>query len=321
MPRTILGTEFRTSASIGVACYPVDGPDAERLIHNADQAMYMAKEAGRDQWAVYTAQLGIDARERISLEKELRRAISRAEFELFYQPLVAVDDRRLVSLEALIRWRHPERGHVSPAEFIRVAEECGVIVDIGEWVIGEVCDQVRSWIDAGLNPVPVAVNVAGSQLIRGDLVATIDRALSRARLHPRYLRIEMTETAVSRDFARASLVLSALRDRGVESMLDDFGTGYSSLTNLQRLPISAVKIDRAFATGAGSDRKRASTASAIIAMAHSIGLRVIAEGIETEEQLAFLKTQRCDEMQGYLQAAPMPAANYAALLQGPRAAI
>jgi diguanylate cyclase (GGDEF)-like protein/PAS domain S-box-containing protein len=317
-PRMMLGTEVRPAASIGIACYPMDGLDAEKLIHNADKAMYKAKQQGRDQWAVYTAQLGVDARERISLENELRLAISRAEFEMFYQPVVAVDDRHLVSLEALIRWRHPQRGDVNPAMFIRVAEECGAIVDIGEWVIDSVCDQVRDWLDAGLNPVPVAVNVAGVQFVRGDLVATVDRALLRSRLHPRYLRIETTENAVLRDIERAMLVLGALRDRGVEILLDDFGTGYSSLTNLQRLPISAVKIDRAFATGAGSERNRASTASAIIAMAHSIGLRVIAEGIETEEQLAFLRTHRCDEMQGYLQAAPMPAQDYIALLQAPR---
>lgn len=320
-PRMILGNEVHSSASIGIACYPLDGSDPEKLIHNADAAMYKAKQNGRDQWAVYSARLAIEAIERMSLGNELRRAVERAEFELVYQPLVAVEDRRLVSLEALIRWRHPERGHLPPANFIRVAEESGVIVDMGDWVIESVCNQVRDWLDAGLNPVPVSVNVAGAQFLRGDLVATVDRALLKTRLHPRYLRIETTENAVLRDFDRATEVLGALRDRGIEIYIDDFGTGYSSLTHLQRLPISAVKIDRAFAPGSGSERSRASTAAAIIAMAHCIGLRVIAEGIETEEQLAFLRTQRCDEMQGYLLAAPMPAENYVSLLKTPRVTV
>jgi diguanylate cyclase (GGDEF)-like protein/PAS domain S-box-containing protein len=319
--RMMLGTEVYSSASIGIACFPLDGSDSEKLIHNADAAMYKAKQHGGDQWSAYTAKLGIDARERIALESELRRAVERSEFELFYQPLVSVNDRRLTSLEALIRWRHPERGQVSPATFIGVAEASGAIVDIGEWVINSACDQVRDWLNAGLNAVPVSVNVAGAQFLRGDLVATVERALQRARLDPRYLRIETTEDAVLRDLERATAVLGALHERGIEIHIDDFGTGYSSLTNLQRLPISAVKIDTSLAAGSGPERSRAATAAAIIAMAHSIGLRVIAEGIETEEQLAFLRTHRCDEMQGFLQAAPMPAQNYTTLLNAPARAL
>ncbi|MEO8457731.1 MAG: EAL domain-containing protein [Chloroflexota bacterium] len=317
-PRTLLGAKVRTTASIGVACFPLDGMDARTLVKNADTAMYKAKGEGRNGWSLFTSSLGADAQARIALEKELRTAIERSEFELVYQPLVSVDERKLVSMEALIRWQHPERGQVSPDVFLRVAEDCGAIVDIGAWVIDTVCDQIRAWMDAGLNAVPVAVNISGPQFLRGDLVGTVDSALSRTRLHPRFLKIETTEGAIFQDVERAAVIFGELHERGLEITIDDFGTGTSSLTNLQRLPISAVKIDGAFATGSGVQRGRAATASAIIAMAHSIGLRVVAEGIETEDQLAFLRTQRCDEMQGYLQAAPAPAASYAALLGAQR---
>ena len=309
-PRMKMGREVKLSASVGIACYPIDGTEADKLIQNADAAMYKAKHQGCDRWELYTASLGADIRERQSLESDLKLAVDRREFELFYQPLVAVSDRRLVSLEALIRWNHPERGFVSPDAFIPAAEESGVIAQIGDWVINAACVQVRSWLDAGVDAVPVAVNVSGSEFLRGDLVGTIDQALSRTGLDSRYLHIETTEEAVRQDMERSVDVLRELQERGVEISIDDFGTGYSSLTFLQHLPLTSVKIDRSFAFDAASDPGGAAMASAIIAMSHRIGLRVVAEGIETEDQLAFLRANDCDEMQGFLQAAPMPAANF-----------
>jgi predicted signal transduction protein with EAL and GGDEF domain len=309
-PRMMMGREVRLSASIGIACYPIDGSEAEKLIQNADEAMYKAKQQGCDRWELYTASLAAAIRERQLLDNDLKLAVDRREFELFYQPLVAVSDRRLVSLEALIRWNHPERGFVSPDAFIPAAEESGAIQQIGDWVINAACGQVRSWLDAGVNAVPVAVNVSGTEFLRGDLVGTIDQALRKTGLDSRYLQIETTEEAVRQDVERSVEVLSALQERGVEIAIDDFGTGYSSLTYLQRLPLTSVKIDRSFAFDAANDPGGAAMASAIIDVSHRIGLRVVAKGIETEDQLAFLRANDCDEMQGFLQAAPMPATNF-----------
>jgi diguanylate cyclase (GGDEF)-like protein/PAS domain S-box-containing protein len=310
-PRTMMGREVRATASIGIACYPLDGAEPEKLMHNADVAMYKARQQGcGDRWELYTASLGVDIRERQALDSDLKLAVDRREFELFYQPLVSVSDRRLVSLEALIRWNHPERGFVNPDAFIPAAEESGAIQQIGDWVIDAACVQVRNWLDAGLTAVPVAVNVSGNQFLSGDLVGTVNAALQRTGLDPRYLHVETREEAVLRDFEKSLHVMRALQERGVEIAIDDFGTGYSSLTYLKRLPLTSVKIDRSFTFDLASDPGGAAMASAIIAMSHSIGLRVVAEGIETEDQLAFLRANDCDEMQGFLQGAPMPAADF-----------
>jgi predicted signal transduction protein with EAL and GGDEF domain len=310
MPRLMGGREVRSTASIGIACYPIDGDEAEELIQNADAAMYKAKQQGCEGWELYTASLAVDIRERQGLDSDLKLAIDRREFELFYQPLISVSDRQLVSLEALIRWNHPKRGFINPDAFIPAAEESGAIQQIGDWVIDTVCGQVRSWLDAGLDAVPVAVNVSGKQILSGDLIGTIDAALQRTGIDPRYLHIETTEEAVLQDVEKSADVMRALRERGVEIAIDDFGTGYASLTYLKRLPLTSVKIDRSCISEVASDPGGAAMASAIIAMSHGIGLRVVAEGIETEEQLAFLREHECDEMQGFLYAAPMPATNF-----------
>ncbi|MEX0682909.1 MAG: EAL domain-containing protein [Dehalococcoidia bacterium] len=286
---------------------------------NADIAMYKAKEQGRDRFELFTPSLNVDIRERLDLEVELRRAVESEQFVLLYQPIVGVEDRALVATEALIRWQHPDRGLIGPSNFIRLAEETGAIVPIGDWVIRTACAQVARWLEDGLPAVPVSVNVSGHQLQHSDLVATIQNALMDAGLPPRFLHLEITEGVVLQDVSKAVIILRALREMGVEISIDDFGTGYSSLTYLKRLPVDSVKIDRSFIADLATDPNDAAIATAIIAMAHSIGLRVIAEGIETEEQLAFLRSHGCDEMQGFLEGRPVPAAELTARLEADQA--
>ncbi len=315
-PRIMMGREVRPTASIGIACYPLDGANAETLMRNADAAMYKAKQQGCNRWEAYTASLGADIRERQSLDHDLKLAVDRREFELFYQPLVSVTDRQVVSLEALIRWNHPGRGFITPDSFIRAAEESGAIQQIGDWVIDTACGQVRSWLDAGLDAVPVAVNVSGNQFLCGDLVDTVGMALERTGLEARYLHIETTEEAMRRDLDTSLRVMKALRAQGVELAIDDFGTGYSSLTFLKDLPVTSVKIDRSYAFDLALDPGGAAMVSGIIAMSHSIGLQVVAEGIETEGQVDFLRANQCDQMQGFLQAVPKPAAAFTLPVSG-----
>ncbi|MEO8457184.1 MAG: EAL domain-containing protein [Chloroflexota bacterium] len=317
--RSAQGKDLHLSASIGIAYSPADGATAEELIRNSASAMQRATERG-DSWE-YANPLGEDQLDWQRLKADLKVATARSQFELFYQPVVSVRDRRLLSTEALIRWQHPQRGFLSPGTFIPIAESSGAIQEIGAWVINSACGQVRGWLDAGLNPVPVSLNISGGQMLRGNLIETIDGALQKHRLDPTYLRVETTESAIFQDVPRVANVLAALKERGVDISIDDFGTGYSSLTQLTQLPLNAVKIDRSFAEDVTTNPNSAATTAAIISMAHSVGLRATAEGIETEGQLAFLKKHRCDEMQGFLQAAPMPADSYAALLKEERTAV
>jgi len=317
-PRSLGGREMRVTTSIGICQYPEDGDDAETLMRNADIAMYRAKEQGRDGYAFYNESLDAAAEGRLALENDLRAAIEREEFVLFYQPLVNVGDGRVVALEALIRWQHPERGLVPPGEFIPVAEETGLILPLGEWVIRTACRQAKAWQDAGLPPVPVAVNLSGYRFHRSDPCAYISQVLRETGLEPKYLHLEITEGVVLQDIDRTVEILSDLRGMGVQISIDDFGTGYSSLSYLKRLPADSVKIDRSFVSGLDTDVNDAAIATAIIAMSHSIGLKVIAEGVETEEQLAFLRQRRCDEFQGFLRARPMPANEVELLLDDER---
>jgi EAL domain-containing protein (putative c-di-GMP-specific phosphodiesterase class I) len=237
----------------------------------------------------------------------LRAAIDREEFVLFYQPIINVQDGHVVAFEALVRWQHPDRGLVSPGEFIPIAEDTGLILPLGEWVIRTACRQAKAWQDAGLPAVRVAVNLSGYRFHRSDPCANISQVLSETGLAPKYLHVEITESVVLQDIERTVEILSDLRKMGVQISIDDFGTGYSSLSYLKRLPADSVKIDRSFVSGLDTDANDAAIATAIIAMSHSIGLKVIAEGVETEEQLAFLRQRRCDEFQGFLRARPMPA--------------
>jgi EAL domain-containing protein (putative c-di-GMP-specific phosphodiesterase class I) len=305
---------MRVTTSIGICQFPEDGDDSETLMRNADIAMYRAKEQGRDGYALYNESLDPAAEGRLEVESDLRAAIEREEFVLFYQPVFNVEDGHVVAFEALVRWQHPERGLVSPGEFIPIAEDTGLILPLGEWVIRTACRQAKDWQDRGLPALPVAVNLSGYRFHRSDPCANISQVLDGTGLAPEYLHVEITESVVLQDIERTVEILSDLRKMGVQISIDDFGTGYSSLSYLKRLPADSVKIDRSFVSGLDTDANDAAIATAIIAMSHSIGLRVIAEGVETEEQLTFLRQRRCDEFQGFLRARPMPATEVELLL-------
>ncbi len=306
-PFTLGGHEVYVTASIGIALYPADGKDAESLLKNADVAMYHAKNHGRNAYKFYTHSMNESAMERLTLENDLRKALERDEFQLYYQPKLNLKNRKIVGLEALLRWKHPERGLVSPGKFIPVAEEAGLIVPIGEWVLRAACLQNRAWQRAGHQPVNVAVNLSGRQFEHRQLIETVTRALRDADLEPGSLALEITESAIMKNPDKASAMLQQLKTMGIPISIDDFGTGYSSLSYLRRFPVDELKIDRSFIMNIATDLDDAAIASAIIAMAHSLKLKVVAEGVETEEQLAFLKSLGCDEAQGYLFSRPVPA--------------
>ncbi len=301
------GHRLHVQASIGISLYPDDGQDTETLLKNADNAMYRAKEAGRSNYQLFTRAMTVRAQERLNLEGALRQALERGEFELRYQPFVELKRRRVVGAEALLRWRVAGRGLVPPAEFIPVAEESGLIVPIGEWVLREACATLArlSRVAGGLR---IAVNLSPRQFQRQDLVRSVDRALSESGADPRLLELEITESLAMQNVAATVEVLSALRERGIRAAVDDFGTGHSSLSYLKRLPIDTVKIDRSFVAGVPGDADDAAIVSAVVRMAHSLKLRVVAEGVENGRQLRFLARHGCEEVQGFLLGEAMPAA-------------
>ncbi len=301
------GQEFRVTTSIGIALYPGDGDDAESLLRNADTAMYRAKEHGRDNYQLYTPAMNVRIAERLALENSLRHGLEREEFVVYYQPQVNIGTGQVVGVEALVRWQHPKRGLVLPAEFIPAAEETGLIVPLGEWVLRTACAQNKAWQEDGLPPVRVAVNLSARQFQQRNLMEVVAQVLEETGLAPRLLQLEITEGIAMKDVDFTITMLRGLREMGVQLAIDDFGTGYSSLAYLKRLPIDAVKIDRSFVSDLTVDANDAAIATTVIAMAHSLKLSVIAEGVETEEQLAFLNQRRCDEMQGYLFSRPVPA--------------
>jgi EAL domain-containing protein (putative c-di-GMP-specific phosphodiesterase class I) len=247
----------------------------------------------------------------------LRNAVARGEFELLYQPKVDLQSGKMTGMEALIRWRHPERGTVPPAQFIPLAEESGLIVPIGEWVLRTACKQNKAWQDAGMPAISVSVNVSARQFREKDLVKRVARALEESGLDPRYLELELTEGLIMQDFDRALTTMHALQAIGVRISIDDFGTGYSSLSALQSFPIVRLKIDKAFVDGIAKNEDDRAIAKAVISMGHQLNLKIIAEGVETEQQLAFLRANNCDEMQGYLFSEPVTAENIPALLRPP----
>ena len=295
------------TASIGVSVFPADAAEPEALVRNAIAAMAQAKRAGRNLVQPYTQAMNERARERLALENDLRRAIDRREFVLHFQPRAALADGVVSGFEALIRWKHPERGMVSPAEFIPLLEETGLVVPVGAWVIDAVCGQLRAWQLAGLSLRPVAVNISSVQFRHDDLGGVIDRALARHGIAPALLEVEITESALMESAERTAGLLGRLRERGVRIAIDDFGTGYSSLAYLKRLPVDALKLDQSFVRGLPHDAEDASIARAVIGLAHNLGLKVVAEGVETEAQRAFLAANGCDEMQGWLLGRPLPA--------------
>jgi len=307
VPHRIDKHDVHITASIGMVTYPEDGEDADTLLRNADFAMYQAKDGGRDNAQFFLTDMNVRALERQSLENGLRHALERKEFVLYYQPKMDLESGTIVGVEALIRWRHPQRGLVPPALFIPIAEECGFIVPIGRWVLREACLQGRAWQEAGLPPMRVSVNISAVELRAKDFVAGVRAVLKETGLSPSCLELELTETFLMEDSDCTGEVLDALKGMGVQLALDDFGTGYSSLTYLQRFPIDALKIDQSFVRDLTTDVEDASIVSAVINMAKSLHMRVIAEGVETREQLEFLQEQRCPEAQGHYFSRPVAA--------------
>lgn len=322
LPVELNGQEFFVSASIGISLYPAHGTDAETLVKNADTAMYRAKERGRDGYYLYTKSLNAAALKRMTLENSLRKAIEREELELHYQPQVSIATGATVGVEALARWRHPELGPIPPSQFIPLAEETGLITPISDWVLRTACFQSKQWETEGHGSMMIGVNVSARQFQQGDLAALVKQVLDESGLSPSRLNLEITESLLMQDPDHATLMLLRLRDMGVCISLDDFGTGYSSLSYLKRFPINTVKIDQSFVRDITQDADDAAIASAVIAMAHSLKLDVIAEGVETLEQLEFLRALGCDEIQGYFVSPPVPAEKLSALLaeEWPRAA-
>jgi diguanylate cyclase (GGDEF)-like protein len=314
LAHSIDGHDLHITASLGVSVYPDDGLDAEALIKNADTAMYQAKDNGRQTYQFFKPAMNVRAVERQSIEESLRRALERQELVLHYQPKVDLRTGDITSAEALLRWVHPARGAVHPAQFIPVAEECGLIVPIGAWVLREACVQARSWADAGLPPITMAVNVSGREFHDDRFLAGLFDVLHDTGLNADTLELELTESVLMKNADLAATLLRAMRQRGVRVAVDDFGTGYSSLSCLQRFAIDALKIDQSFIRQIGTAGDDTTLVKTVIAMARSLNLRVIAEGVETEEERGFLQTHRCDEAQGYYFSRPIPAAQFAKLL-------
>ena len=315
-PMVIDGRELCITCSAGVSLYPQDGTDAETLLRNADAAMYQAKERGRNNFQFYTSEMNALVSERLALEHSLRRALERNELLLHYQPKVDLASGLIIGAEALVRWQHPEWGLIFPQRFIPIAEETGLIVPIGEWVLRTACMQNRRWQDAGLPPVTVSVNVSARQFRQPTLVKSVGQILSETGLRPEHLEMELTESMVMHNVEAAIAILKRLKDFGVRLSVDDFGTGHSSLSYLKRLPIDTLKIDQSFVNHIGHpyEPDDGVLARAIISLGHTLRLKVIAEGVETDAQLRFLKTHQCDEVQGYYFGKPMPAEEYAQTL-------
>ena len=307
--------ELHTSPSIGISIFPDDGSDGDTILKNADTAMYHAKSAGRNNYQFYAAEMNQTASERLDLEHKLRHAISRNELALCFQPQFSADGSHATGVEALIRWHHPTDGMISPIRFIPIAEETGLIVEIGEWVLRTACHEMKKWIDAGLKPVRVAVNVSARQLRRRDFCEVVAGVLAESGLPAELLELEITESSVMENPEEAIEILQRIVRMGVTLAIDDFGTGYSSLAYLKLFPIDHLKIDRSFVADIEVDLNDRAIAFGTIALAHSLGLNVIAEGVETEDQLELLRSNGCDEVQGYLFSKPLNSAAAFAFLR------
>ena len=315
-PFPVAGQEVHIGTSVGIAFYPDHESDPERLLKLADMAMYRAKQNGRNQATVYTETLELKQEQRLGLENEIRRAIDREEFKLYYQPQMDLASGRIIGAEALLRWQHPSRGLLSPDEFIPMAEESRLIVPLGEWVLFYACKTAAAWnrrVDQGMN-LSIAVNLSAWQLHKRSLIKTVDAALAQSGLPANKLELEITETVAMRNPALTLDMLKSFAERGVRLSLDDFGKGYSSLNYLKEFPVHSIKVDQAFVAGLPHNLKDAAIVKAMIALAHNLGLRCLAEGIETQAQLDFLKREGCDLGQGYLYSRPVPEAAFEALL-------
>ncbi len=321
IPFFINDRELFVTTSVGVSIYPNDGADPETLVRNADTAMYRAKDQGRDNYQLYAPAMNARALERLALETMLRKALSQKELVLYYQPLVNVATRSIDGLEALIRWRHPELGLLSPANFISVAEMSGLIIPIGEWVLRTACKQVRAWHRRLDHPITIAVNLSARQFQAPDLVGQVRRALDESGLPPECLELEITESSAMQNSDNTIYTLRELKGLGVRIAMDDFGTGYSSLNYLKRFPIDTLKLDQMFVREVLTEQSDAAIVSAVIAMSHSLDLVVVAEGVETEAQFEFLRSQGCDRIQGFLYSAPLAAEQLEKYLLGKRTAV
>lgn len=313
-PLPVAHVELVVTASVGIAIFPDNGEDPETLLRHADMAMYAAKQRGRNTYEFFTEAMQLQAVERLSLEQDLARAMENDQFALHYQPQFDAASGRIVSAEALLRWNHPQRGAVSPVQFVPVAEETGLIVPLGEWVVLTACRQMAAWLKEGLPVVPVAVNLSAHNFRSESLLAAIAHALESTGLPARYLHVELTESAVMQEPENAMSTLKALKSIGLKLSIDDFGTGYSSLSTLKQFPIDLLKIDRSFVRDLPGDASSASIVEAILALANALGLGVVAEGVETAEQRDFLLSRRCRLMQGYLYSRPLPADGFAELI-------
>lgn len=305
-PVMLAGLEYSVSSSIGFAIYPRDGSDAETLLRNADEAMYRAKDQGRNNFQPYSEELHVHVSERLRLHNDLRRALERDEFIVYYQPQADLHSGRITAVEALVRWKHPDLGLMAPLQFIAAAEETGLITPIGEFVLRTACEQGKAWQDMGLPPLRVAVNLSSRQFWQPDLVEMVKRSLRDSGLDAAFLELELTESLILKGIDDAVRTMQALRTTGVELAIDDFGTGHSSLACLRRFPIGRLKIAQAFLHDIPVDPDSVAIARAVIALGHSLKLKVIAEGVETAQQLQFLEAAGCDEIQGYLISKPLP---------------
>jgi diguanylate cyclase (GGDEF)-like protein/PAS domain S-box-containing protein len=313
-PHTIGEHELHITTSIGISIFPGDGDNPETLMQNADTAMYQAKEHGRNNYQFFKDDMNARAIERQVVESSLRNALAREEFVLHYQPKVNLDTGRITGAEALLRWSHPEWGMTQPLRFVQIAEDCGLIVPIGRWVLREACEQVKRWKAVGLNPGTVAVNVSSLEFRHRDFVEGVRSILHETGLAPDSLQLEITESVLMRDVVSTAEVLASLKEMGVELAVDDFGTGYSSLSYLMQFPIDVLKIDQSFVRNIADVENNGIIVSAVISMGNKLKHRVIAEGVEDKVQLAFLKEHHCDEAQGYIFSRPLAADQFASLL-------
>ena len=307
------GHQFVITPSIGIAIYPQDGNTNDELLMNADAAMYTAKAAGRNTYRSFSGTMKVRSLHRLAMENELRKAIDDEHFQLYYQPKVDLSSWTIVGAEALLRWNHAERGWISPADFIPIAEETGLILPLGRWVLQTACRQLGEWQHSPLNHLNVSVNVSSQQMYSDDLVALVKSAVADAGIRPNLLDLEITESLLMRDIEATIEALNTLKDLGVTLSVDDFGTGYSSLSYLKRFPIDTLKIDRSFVRDLHRDADDAAICAAILAMARQLDLKVVAEGVELDEQLDFLRLHNCRQIQGYLFSKPIPAEEFEAL--------
>ena len=314
-PVTLQGHEIVPAASIGTALYPHDGKEPDELLRNANAAMHHAKQGGGNRYQFYSEEMNRSMLERLILENAMHRALVNGEFVVYYQPQIAIATQQVVGAEALIRWQHPEKGLVPPVQFIPLAEESGLIVPMGEWVLRTVCTQARRWREQGFPPVRVGVNVSGRQFSEKDFVRSLASVIMETRADARWLEIELTESMIMSDAEASRQSLLRLKEIGVRLSVDDFGTGYSSLSYLRRFPLDTIKIDRSFLSGVPDDADQTAITKAIIALARNLNLNIIAEGVETWNQFEFLREQRCDEAQGYLFSKPVPEEEFLVYLQ------